>query len=40
MLKTVRYGRRGRGSDMTDVLEGLRVLHVVWHQTVLLWWGV
>ena len=25
---------------MTDVLEGLCVLHVVRHQAMLLWWGV
>lgn len=25
---------------MTDVLERLRMVHVVRHQAVLLWWGV
>jgi hypothetical protein len=40
MLEAVRYRRRGRGRDVTDVLELLRVLHVVWHQAMLLWWGV
>jgi len=40
VLEAVRYRRRGGGCDVTDVLEGLRVLHVVRHQAMLLWRGV
>ena len=35
MLEPIRYRRRRRGGNVTDVLEGLRVLHVVRHQTML-----
>ncbi len=36
MLEAVRDGWRGRRRDVTDVLKGLGMLHVVWHQAVLL----
>lgn len=40
MLETVRYGRRGRGGYVSDVLESLGMLHMVGHQAVLLWRSV
>ena len=40
VLEAVRYRRRSGGCDVTDVLEGLRVLHVVRHHAMLLGRGV